>query len=91
MERLALDHYSRPENGGWKGAHAEGGVWGCLFRALFHDVMFPSSSSSSSELDSNGGGGGGGGHTRNLDAITTSSEIVTTHTTMQYGHNAPTR
>ena len=58
VERLALDFYSKPQNGGWKGAHAEGGVWGCLFRALFHDVMFPPSSPSS-ETEIGGGSSGG--------------------------------
>lgn len=53
VENLALLHYSKPENGGWQGAHAEGGVWGCLFRALFHDVMFPSPLGNSNGNDNN--------------------------------------
>lgn len=60
VEQLALSHYSRPENGGWKGAHAEGGVWGCLFRALFHDVMFSIRSPSENRLGGGGGSSNGG-------------------------------
>ena len=71
VEQLALDFYSRPKNGGWKGAHAEGGVWGCLFRALFHDVMFPTAAAasfSSSEIDDTRGGGTGGGGAENRNS-----------------------
>lgn len=40
VEELALQHYSKPENGSWKGIHSEGGIWSTLFGLLFWEALF---------------------------------------------------
>jgi len=34
VEDLALEHYASEAGGGWRGIHAEGGVWATLFGLL---------------------------------------------------------
>lgn len=40
VEELALEHYGGEEGGGWRGMHAEGGIWATLFGLLMWDVLF---------------------------------------------------
>lgn len=39
VENLALQHYAG-EGGGWKGIHAESGIWMTIFGLLFWDIIF---------------------------------------------------
>jgi Fanconi-associated nuclease 1 len=43
VEELALEHYAQPANGGWRGAHCEGGAWSSLFGLLFYEALFDAS------------------------------------------------
>jgi hypothetical protein len=40
VEELALQHYSRPEQGSWKGVHAEGGIWRAFFVLFLWEALF---------------------------------------------------
>ncbi|GAX84969.1 hypothetical protein CEUSTIGMA_g12390.t1 [Chlamydomonas eustigma] len=39
VEELALEHYASEGGGGWKGLHAEGGIWATLFGLIMWDVI----------------------------------------------------
>ncbi len=43
VEELALEHYAQPAQGGWRGAHCEGGAWSSLFGLLFYEALFDAS------------------------------------------------
>jgi Fanconi-associated nuclease 1 len=40
VEELALQHYSKPEQGSWKGVHAEGGIWRAFFVLFLWEALF---------------------------------------------------
>lgn len=40
VEDLALQHYARESEGGWRGIHTEGGIWAMLFGLAFWDILF---------------------------------------------------
>lgn len=41
VEQLVLDHFARPEEGAWAGAHAENGLFFTLFSIMFADILWP--------------------------------------------------
>ncbi|GBF88189.1 fanconi-associated nuclease [Raphidocelis subcapitata] len=40
VEELALQHYAREAEGGWRGIHTEGGIWATLFGLVMWDILF---------------------------------------------------